>query len=191
MIQDHLEEQAALYAAGALSLRERTQFELVLEFRTELRELVRKLSETAEAVLLATQPNDRRPSPALKARLMGLLDDRVQHTSEPGFVMSGPDGLVDWVNPAFSAMCGYTLEELKGKKLGPILQGKLTDPAVARRMREAVHNQEPCTEALINYHKDGTPYWVSINITPIKDNAGRLLWYVARELELTEREIAA
>jgi hypothetical protein len=31
--------------------------------------------------------------------------------------MCGPDGLVQWINPDFSAMCGYTLEELRGKKL--------------------------------------------------------------------------
>ncbi len=59
-------------------------------------------------------------------------------SAEP-FVMTGPDRLVQWVNPAFVEMCGYSLEELKGKSLGPILQGEKTDPVIAARMRQAVH----------------------------------------------------
>jgi len=103
--------------------------------------------------------------------------------------MANGDGLVEWVNAAFTGMCGYTLAEVKGQKLGRILQGKLTDSEAATRVREAVRNREPCTEALINYRKDGTPYWVSINITPIQDDSGHFLCYVAREHELPERYV--
>jgi PAS domain S-box-containing protein len=190
-LTEQLEEQAALYAAGALSARERAQFDLVLEFHHELRMLVRSFEELAAAAVLATQPNDLKPSPALKDRLLGLLDDRAQQRQDHGFVMAGPDGLVQWVNESFTAMCGYTLDELKGRRLGPILQGEHTDKATAARMREAVRTHRPCSEALVNYHKNGSPYWVSINITPLHDADGKLLWMVAREIELPERTIAA
>ena len=107
------------------------------------------------------------------------------------YVLTGPDGLVEWVNPAFTAMCGYEPGELLGKKPGSILQGKLTDEAAVLRIREALRDRRPCTEALVNYHKNGTPYWVSVNITPVHDDAGGLLCFIARELELTERAVAA
>lgn len=191
MITEQLEEQAALYAAGALSAREREQFELILEFHNELRAFAAGLLETAAAAIRSTQPAEVRPPSTLKNRIFSLLDDRVQQTREQGFVMTGPDGLVQWVNPAFTAMCGYSVEELRGKKLGPILQGPATDRVVADRMRDAVKDRQPCTEALVNYHKNGTPYWVSVNITPIRNDDGELLWMVARELELPERAIAA
>ena len=51
-------------------------------------------------------------------------------------------------------------------------------------MRKAVHDYEPCRERLINYRKDGSPYWVDIEITPIMDDAGAPLFMVAREREL-------
>ena len=149
------------------------------------------LLDAAATVAVATRQQDGRPSAALKDRIMGQIEGRVQQTHEQGFVMAGPDGFVQWVNPAFTAMCGYELNELRGKKLGPILQGPLTDKAVAGRMRDAIQDRQPCTEALVNYHKNGTPYWVSVNITPIHDDAGELLWFVAREMELTERAVAA
>jgi PAS domain S-box-containing protein len=190
VISESLEEQAALYASGSLSAAERAQFDLVLRFHTGLREMVKQFEEVAVSFTIATQPNDLRPSKSFRNRLMAMLDDRVQQAREEGFVMAGPDGLVEWVNESFTAMCGYSLEELKGKKLGPILQGEKTDKEAAIRMRDSIRAQQQCTEALVNYHKNGTPYWVSINITPIRDSNGELLCFIARELELPERPLA-
>ena len=117
-----------------------------------------------------------------------MLHEREQQSpaAHEGFVITGLDGLVQWVNPAFTEMCGYILDELRGRKLGPILQGEKTDNVVAERMRQAVHEHRPCLERILNYHKDGSPYWVEIAITPIVDDAGQPRWLVARERELTD-----
>jgi len=187
MINEFLQDQAGLYAAGAMTTDEREQFELVLEFHDELRELVAGLVEASVTVIRANRSaTDAKPSPGLKARITGLIADRPQHQSSEGMVVTGPNGLVQWVNPAFSAMCGYGLDELLGKKLGPILQGAETDRETAERMRQAVHEYRPCRETILNYHKDGTPYWVEVAITPILDDAGEPLWLIAREREMTE-----
>ena len=119
MLDKPLQEQASLYAAGAMSLDEREHFELILKFHTELRALVIALEEVAAAaVTTPVSPNSPVPSASLRARLLAQLDAHPQQTSEEGFVMTGPDGLVQWVNPSFTAMCGYGLDELRGKKLG-------------------------------------------------------------------------
>ena len=191
MLTDFLQDQAALYASGLMTPQERETFELVLECHCELRELVAGLLEVAADLTLAIQPpTDPALSPELKARIIGQLASRPQHSAAEGMVMSGPDGLVQWINPAFSAMCGYTLDELRGKKLGPILQGAQTDRETAERMRCAVHDYRACRETILNYHKNGTPYWVEIAITPILDDAGQPLYLVARECELTDRAAA-
>ena len=188
MLNEFLQNQATLYAAGTMTSQEREQFELVLEFHQELRELAAGLAEIGSSVVLSTQrPAGAVPSPGLKARLSGLIADRPQHSTPGGMVMCDPDGLVQWINPTFSAMCGYTLEELRGKKLGPILQGAGTDRETAERMRRAVHEYRSCSETILNYHKNGTAYLVEVAITPILDDAGQLLWLVARERELTDR----
>ena len=170
---------------------ERENFELILEFHDELREFTAGLSEAAAAVTLATLPaNAGSLSPALKARILGKIAQLPQLDSPEGFVMSGPDGLVQWVNPAFTAMCGYTLEELRGKSLGPILQGKDTDREIVARMRRAVKELQPCRETILNYHRNGEPYWVEIAITPIRDDSGQPLWLVARERKVENRVAA-
>jgi len=185
MIPELLQERAALFASGVMTECEREQFELVLEFHDELREFVTGLHEVTATVTLATLPtNAVRPSPSLKARILEKIAAHPQRSSCEGLVMCGPDRLVQWVNPAFTEMCGYTLDELRGKSLGPILQGEKTDRETAARMRHAVKESRPCRETILNYHKNGESYWVDIAITPILDDAGQPLWLIAREREL-------
>ncbi len=188
MINETLQEQAAIYVSGAMTAPEREQFELVLEFHEELRSFAGQLSEVGAAVSASrTRAGAAGPSAALKTRVLAAIADRPQQTTPEGMVMTGPDGLVQWVNSAFSKMCGYSLEELRGKKPGSILQGEKTDLGTADRMRSAVHECRPCHETILNYHKNGTPYWVEIAITPIFDDAGQPLWIVAREREIKDR----
>ncbi len=185
MIDEFFQEQAALYAAGALSAVDREQFEVVLAFNGELREFTAGLTETSVAVTLTLlRSAESRPAPELKNRILSRISDHPQQVIEESLVVSGPDGVVQWVNPAFSEMCGYTLEELRGKKLGPILQGEKTDRATAKRLREAVHACRPCREAIINYRKNGEPYWVEVAISPFLNGVGQPLYLLAREREL-------
>lgn len=191
MIDDQLAEQAALYAVGAMTAEERELFERVLEFHSELRDHTAGLLEVAAATAVAHPPASRpQPSPSIKARVMAATEDRPQIRGS-GLVVAGPDRRVQWVNPEFSAMCGYALDELEGKSLGPILQGEKTDPAAAEEMRRAVHEGRTCHETILNYHKDGTPYWVEIDIRPFLDDAGSIRWLIARERERTDLAIPA
>lgn len=170
-----------------MTAEEREQFELVLEFHHELRAHVAELAAIATEVAVASAPQPLvKPSASTKAGILSAIAGRPQRLTPEGLVMSGPDGLVQWINPEFSTMCGYTLEELAGKKLGPVLQGEKTDQATVERMRQAVHEFRPCQETILNYHKDGTPYWVEIAIVPILDDEGKPLWLMAREKELPD-----
>jgi PAS domain S-box-containing protein len=185
MLSNFLQDRAVAYVSGALAAPERGEFEVMLEFHEELRAFVTDLSEVGATLTLAATPADREGlSTDLKARVFGAIANRPQQTAREALVVSNPDGLVHWVSPAFSKMCGYSIDELRGKKLGPILQGVETDRATAERLRAAVHARRTCQETILNYRKDGTPYWVEIAITPIADDAGVPLWLVAHEREL-------
>ena len=187
MMTEFLQEQAAVYVSGAMTPQEREGFELVLEFHEELRAFTAELAEVGVSVTLAALlPGEFGPSTELKSRILGTISSHPQQIIEKGLVITGPNGLVQWVNPAFSAMCGYTLEELRGKKLGPILQGEKTDRATAERLRRAVHGFRPCREVILNYRKNGDPYLVEIALTPILNGDGQPLWLAAREREVTE-----
>jgi PAS domain S-box-containing protein len=181
-MNEFLLDWASHYVSGAMTPEEREHFELALEFHHELREVVAALAEVGSALALACPDEAReRPSHQLRERIVAAASARPQRCAPDAMVMTGPDGLVQWVNPAFTDLCGYTLDGLRGKKLGPILQGAQTDPETATRMREAVRAHQPCRETILNYHRCGEPYWVEVAITPIRDDGDRALWLVARE----------
>lgn len=182
MIDNFLEERAALFVAGAMTPEDREAFELVLEFDPELRTLVYDLQQVATAIAMSHTPADLPPlSQGLKSKILQTRTAEERTFALEGFVVTGPDRLVRWVNPGFTEMCGYSLDKVRGKKLGPLLQGKATDAEAVSRMRAALDAEQASRETIINYHKDGSPYVVEIAITPIRDDEDRLRWFVARE----------
>ncbi|MBL9211866.1 MAG: PAS domain-containing protein [Opitutaceae bacterium] len=179
-----LHDRAALYVAGVLTAPERESFELVLEFKDDLRAHVARLQEVGTQVLLAEVPRQAAAPAGLKRRILDAIESRPRQLQPDALVATDPDGRVEWANPAFSAMCGYSLAELKGRKPGRLLQGPQTDAAAVQRLRDAVRERRACRESLLNYHKDGSLYRVELAITPILDDDGAPLWFVAKERKL-------
>lgn len=184
MLPDILHERAALFVSGAMTAPERENFDLILKFHDELRALVSDLQDVGTAVFLSRLPAGPTISGGVRARIFGSLDGHPRETEEECVVVTGADGLVEWANPAFTAMCGYSLPELKGRKPGQLLQGPETDPSAVERIRSAVRDRLPCREKLANYHKNGTMYMVDVAIAPVLDDDGQPMWFVATEREL-------
>ena len=67
------------------------------------------------------------------------------------------------------------------------LQGPETDPAAVTTMREAVGASRPCAVELLNYRKDGTPFWNELVVTPVRDGAG-VTHFVGVQTDVTARK---
>jgi PAS domain S-box-containing protein len=182
---DSIQDCAAHYVSGEMPARERESLEVVLEFHEELRAHVAGLQE-AVAGLAAAEAAPVAPPVGLKARLLAAVAALPAPAETEALVVTDPAGLVLWVNPAFTAMCGYTLAELKGHKPGEMLQGPATDAAAVQRIRESVRARRACRETLVNYHKDGTRYVAEVRIAPVLADGGEPLWFVAKERKVPE-----
>ncbi|MDP4024846.1 histidine kinase dimerization/phosphoacceptor domain -containing protein [Methylobacterium sp. NEAU 140] len=116
-----------------------------------------------------------------------------------------PDNPITWANDAFVAHTGYGLPELLGRNCR-MLQGPGTDAAEIARIGAALAAEEPISAELLNYRKDGTPFWNAMTITPVRDADGVAYFYAAQadmshthQLELAmrgtndelERQVAA
>lgn len=185
VLAEAIQAQAANYVSGAMTAAEREAFEVVLEFHRELQVLVAGLSKVVAGMSLTGTKPAVVPPATLKARVLGALETLPAKPEPEALVATDAGGRIEWVNPAFTALCGYTLEELKGRKPGQLLQGAETDPAAVARIRTAVRDRQPCRETLINYHKDGTRYGADIRIAPVLDDDGQPLWFVARERKVS------
>jgi PAS domain S-box-containing protein len=113
----------------------------------------------------------------------------VANTSTNIVIMANAGGEIEWVNPAFVRITGYSLEEVKGKKPGSFLQGADTSKEAANYMREKIAARESFKNLeILNYSKGGMPFWVSIEIHPVKDIMGRVTKFIAIETDITERK---
>ncbi|MBA4135943.1 MAG: hypothetical protein C0518_01350 [Opitutus sp.] len=182
MLSEFLQDRAALYVSGNLPAAEHDAFQVLLEFDPELRSHVAALEEAVNVAAVAEAPPPTRPpSPDLKARILAAAENAPQQTGRDAMVVTDGDGRVVWVNEEFTALCGFALDELKGRKPGQLLQGPDTDPATVARIREAVRARCACREEIVNYHKNGARYCADVRISPVLDDAGEPVWFVARE----------
>ena len=95
-----------------------------------------------------------------------------------------PDNPLVYVNPAFERMTGYAAADVVGRNCR-FLQGPDTDPVAVARVRAGLAAAEPVTEVLLNYRKDGTPFWNELAISPVYDAAGGLTHYVGVQTDVT------
>lgn len=89
-----------------------------------------------------------------------------------------------YVNDAICRVSGYTQDELIGET-PRIFQGALTDSTARLRIREALLAKESVTETLLNYSKNGTPYWVEMSIFPLKNQLGEVTHFASVERDVS------
>jgi PAS domain S-box-containing protein len=100
-------------------------------------------------------------------------------------VITDGEGRTEWVNKAFTARTGYTVADMLGRKPGDVLQGPDTDRQAVARIRACMAEGQSTHAELINYSRSGEPYWVSLQISPIKDPAGRVERFVGVQADTT------
>ncbi len=94
-----------------------------------------------------------------------------------------------YVNDAFSRITGYSDVESAGRT-PRILHGPKTDEAVLDQICAAVRRWETARVELIHYRKDGSEFWVDLNIIPIVDERGAFTYWVSVLRETTDRKRA-
>ena len=121
-------------------------------------------------------------------RLLRLRDQALGAISQ-GVLISGPDRLITYANDAFTRITGYSLPEIAGLPCS-ILQGPQTSSETVDQMRVALGAMKPFYGEILNYRKDGSPFWNDLSITPVLNELGELTQFVGVQRDITERKAA-
>uniref|UniRef100_A0A126WUM7 non-specific serine/threonine protein kinase n=1 Tax=Rhexinema planctonicum TaxID=138173 RepID=A0A126WUM7_9CHLO len=106
---------------------------------------------------------------------------------QQAFVISDPnlpDCPIVFASDAFLEMTGFTREEVLGRNCR-FLQGSMTDPRAVQEIREAMKEGSECTVRILNYKKNGQPFWNMFSLAPMADVDGTLRFFIGVQVDVT------
>jgi PAS domain S-box-containing protein len=120
------------------------------------------------------------------------LKERAMDEAPVGITVSDatvPDTPLVYVNDAFERITGYDRAAVLGRNCR-FLQGERSDPEAIDEMGSAIREKRPTTVEVLNYRKDGAPFWNEVSIAPIRDSTGVVTHYVGFQTDVTDRKRA-
>lgn len=110
-------------------------------------------------------------------------------SADNAIVISDFNGRIEWTNPAFTRLTGYTLQEAVGQTTNLLKSGK-HDKAFYQNLWHTVNSGQVWQGEITNRRKDGSLYIEEQTITPVVDEAGKILRFIAIKQDVTEQRIA-
>jgi PAS domain S-box-containing protein len=123
-----------------------------------------------------------------KAATENLLLAQAVNSASDSIIITDPhqpDNPIIYTNPAFTRMTGYEAKEAIGRNCR-FLQGADTDPKARLEIRSAIQEKREIKITLLNYRKDGQPFWNELKISPVIARSGELLYFVGTQIDVTE-----
>ena len=100
-----------------------------------------------------------------------------------------PDNPIVFTNQAFSDLTGYDPDEVIGKNCR-FLQGEETTPASIAAIRNVLECQTIDTVEILNYRKDGSTFLNALQVGPIFDDNGKLVFFFGSQLDISAKREA-
>ncbi|SMB80181.1 PAS domain S-box protein [Deinococcus hopiensis] len=149
----------------------------------------RRLRELEAQQARRVQDRLRRESERERQRAqteMRKLSSAVEQAADPVFI-TDREGMIEYVNPAFVALTGYSRAEILGQR-SRVLRPDGHDPALYEHIWDLLLRGEVYRGELASRRKDGSLFYEEKTFTPIKDEAGRITHFVSTGHDVTERK---
>jgi two-component system sensor histidine kinase TtrS len=134
--------------------------------------------------LLAAEIVERRRTEAELRKLSSALEQ----TADSVFI-SNRAGVVEYVNPAFERLTGYSRTDVLGRRIN-FLKSGVHDGAFYRQLWGALLRGDEVRETFVNRHKDGTRYYEEKTIAPLRNDRGIITHFVSTGRDVTARKQA-
>ncbi|MDB5122721.1 MAG: hypothetical protein JWP94_850 [Mucilaginibacter sp.] len=141
-------------------------------------------NETTELYLVVKDISDRVELQE-NLRKLSIVADKTTN----GVLISDKDGNIEWVNNGFTQMNGYDLQEARGKGINDLLKSDISIE-LKKEIQEQLENGLSYTKEMSCQKKDGTLYWVLVEITPVLNKNNKLERRISIHTDITTRKAA-
>lgn len=114
---------------------------------------------------------------------------RALEQSPASVIITSTDGLIEYVNPKFEEVSGYSSAEVVGQNPRMLKSGDKT-PEEYREMWNVLLAGREWRGIFHNRRKDGSVYWESASISPLRDDRGKITHYIAVKEDITAQKRA-
>ena len=115
------------------------------------------------------------------------LRKAVENTGEAMF-LTDADGIINWINPAFTQVYGYTAADVVGHCTPRILKGGVLTPEAYRKFWERILRKEVVTGEVVNKTRDGKLVTVESSVNPVLDEGGAIIGFLAIQRDVSDRK---
>src|SRR5215468_10705950 len=177
---------AAICAPSEVGMKER-QFSAIKKAEQRRRAMTRD-PELIDQRMAVSRPENAFDNQAEEQ--LRLLKTAIEQSNEPVIIMTArldpPGPEIVFVNPAFTKMTGYALEEVVGKT-PHILQGPETDRSVLVQLCKDCAEGKVFHGETVNYRKDCSEFHLEWTAGPVRDERGEVTHFVAAQQDVTGR----
>ena len=142
-------------------------------------EEIKSLTELAGDVSFALEHIEADESRHVQSAALSAAGDAI--------VITDRAGIMEWVNPAFTQLTGYTAEEAFGKKIGSLSRSGKHDQAFYKDLWDTALAGRVWRGEIINRRRDGSLFTEDQTVTPILDASGAITHFVTIRRDITER----
>ena len=103
-----------------------------------------------------------------------------------GVLIADNKMLISYANHGFSEMTGFSESEIIGRTCS-FVQSESTDKQTRNEIRAACKNGTTFHGEILNFKKDGTPFWNELTIEPMRNSAGQVEGFIGISRDITQR----
>jgi two-component system, cell cycle sensor histidine kinase and response regulator CckA len=172
LLTEHADEKgvAEIIQAGAYDCMERSQLNGANLVRT---------------IGCALRWHSTQQQPRLAEDSLRKLSCAVEQSTDTIFIANS-EGIIEYVNPAFEALTGYSRQEVTGQPQS-ILKSGLQASVLYRELWETIRGGDVCRGIVVNRKRNGEVYYVDESLSPIRDTEGHITHFVSNGRDYTER----
>jgi PAS domain S-box-containing protein len=184
----HINADMNIVIATAVSKEKAPLYPAIKDRSKILFSLFAQQVESILSNIIIAQQNREQMSTIAEAQIELKKLSLIATKAKSGVIISDSMGRIEWVNNSFEQTTGFKLDEVIGKKPKEFLQSDLTSQEDKDKMASALAAKESVEVTVLNKSKSGQHYYNQLVITPVFDEQGNLINFIALQKDITAEE---